>query len=83
MVRSTRDWRWSSYRATAGLSQAPVWLAPAPWHELRGQIWLGDERFRDRMARLVKDKNLDAVLILMEQGQRPSAVRTALRRFGW
>lgn len=26
MVRSVRDWRWSSYRATAGLVVAPEWL---------------------------------------------------------
>jgi len=26
MVRSAKDWPWSSYRATAGLSTAPKWL---------------------------------------------------------
>lgn len=26
MVRSARDWRWSSYRATAGLIEPPSWL---------------------------------------------------------
>lgn len=26
MVRTAREWRWSSYRATAGLTQAPGWL---------------------------------------------------------
>ena len=26
MVRSARDWRWSNYRATAGLAPAPEWL---------------------------------------------------------
>ncbi|MGA9333727.1 MAG: transposase [Rudaea sp.] len=26
MVRSARDWRWSSYRATAGMVNVPVWL---------------------------------------------------------
>jgi hypothetical protein len=30
MIRSARDWRWSSYRATAGLAKAPDWLA-ADW----------------------------------------------------
>lgn len=30
MVRSARDWRWSGYRATAGLVKAPDWLA-ADW----------------------------------------------------
>jgi len=27
MVRSARDWRWSSYRATAGQVSAPKWLS--------------------------------------------------------
>jgi putative transposase len=27
MVRVARDWRWSSYRATAGLTTPPTWLA--------------------------------------------------------
>ncbi|MBM3358042.1 MAG: hypothetical protein FJY54_09980 [Betaproteobacteria bacterium] len=26
MVKRPQDWRWSSYRATAGLSTAPIWL---------------------------------------------------------
>ena len=26
-VRAAKDWRWSSYRATAGLARAPDWLA--------------------------------------------------------
>ena len=26
MVRSAKDWPWSSYRATAGMSTAPTWL---------------------------------------------------------
>ena len=26
MVRSARDWRWSNYRATAGLAPVPEWL---------------------------------------------------------
>lgn len=26
LVRSAREWPWSSYRATAGLTEAPVWL---------------------------------------------------------
>ena len=27
MVRSANEWRWSNYRATAGYSEAPAWLA--------------------------------------------------------
>lgn len=100
MVPSARSWRWSSYRATAALAEAPAWLnvdwvrgqfgrrrstaiaayrrfvregvdAPAPWQELRGQIWLGDDRFRDRMERLVKDKNLEGVPRHQAEPARP------------
>lgn len=102
MARSARDWRWSSYRATAGLAPAPGWLdvdwvwgqfgrrrslaitayrrfvqegikAPAPWRSLRGQIWLGDEPFRDRMRRYLKDKDLDAVPREQVEPTRPDA----------
>lgn len=102
MARTVRDWRWSSYRATAGFVEAPKWLevdwvlgqfgrrrssavtayrhfvqqgvkAPAPWHTLRGQIWLGDDAFRDRMARLLKDKDLDAVPRAQTEPARPDA----------
>jgi len=27
MVRSAKDWKWSSYRATAALVKGPAWLA--------------------------------------------------------
>jgi REP element-mobilizing transposase RayT len=30
MVKTPGDWRWSSYRATAGLAPMPGWLDPAP-----------------------------------------------------
>ena len=30
MVRSARDWRWSNYRATAGMVAAPGWLDTPP-----------------------------------------------------
>ena len=90
MARSAREWRWSSYRATAGYVKAPDWLAldrvldhfgsglreaqlayrrfvregiaaASPWEALRGQIWLGSDAFRKRMARRVAGQNLEAV----------------------
>ncbi|RKZ27132.1 addiction module toxin RelE [bacterium] len=73
MVKSPKGWEWSSYRATAGLNEAPPFLTVdwilgefsdekkkaqrlyqkfvaggigrSPWDELRGQIYLGSERF--------------------------------------
>ncbi|HET7587680.1 MAG TPA: transposase [Gammaproteobacteria bacterium] len=102
MTRSAREWRWSSYRATAGLAETPEWLnvdwvlgqfgrrrsaakaayrqfvqegtkAPTPWHELHGQIWLGDEQFRERMAHRLKDKDIDAVPRAQTEPERPDA----------
>jgi hypothetical protein len=78
MVRSAWKYRWSSYRATAGLSATPEllctdWLLaqlgveraetqrryrrfvaegvkhPAPWEDLQGQIFLGQEGFVETM----------------------------------
>jgi len=46
MVRSVRDWAWSSYRATAGLRQAPPWLAPGAVVEQ-----FGDTRDTAQVAR--------------------------------
>jgi REP element-mobilizing transposase RayT len=102
MVDSPRDWRWSSYRATADQAAAPEWLhadcvlgqfgrrkraaqdayrrfvadgvkAPAPWNELRGQIWLGGEEFRSRMARLAADENLEGIPSDQAWPTRPDA----------
>ena len=86
MVKAPERWVWSSYRASAGLSDAPPWLATrellglfqgsraayrkfvaqgvglAPvWEQLRGQIWLGDEAFRQRMQRRVAGKREAAI----------------------
>jgi putative transposase len=78
MVRSAKDWRWSSYRATAGQVEVPqflvtVWLLatfgsrkteaiekyrqfvaegkgkPAPWSELRNQVYLGSDSFVEKL----------------------------------
>jgi len=80
MVKSLRQWRWSSHRAMLGVESGPRWLlveallaqfarglalareryerfvaqgmpAKAPWDGVRGQIYLGDDRFVDRMQR--------------------------------
>lgn len=91
MVRAARDWAWSSYRATAGDTEAPAWLSvdwllaafgsrrgaarqayrefvragrgqPSPWGDLRQQIYLGDERFIEKMqARLNDEAPLDDI----------------------
>jgi REP element-mobilizing transposase RayT len=45
--------------------------ASAPWEQLHGQIWLGDEQFRERMARLLKDDKLEGVSRAQRQPARP------------
>jgi len=101
MVRSAQDWAWSSYRATAGLRQAPPWLAAdavleqfgdtpqtaqvayrrfvreglgaeSPWVDLRGQVWLGGEAFRERMGRMVAQYDLSGVAQTQRHPERPS-----------
>jgi len=51
MVRSPRDWPWSSYRATAGLSAAPDWLE-TDWilSTLGHKKSLAQERYRAFVA---------------------------------
>jgi REP element-mobilizing transposase RayT len=72
-------WRWSSYRATAGLAPVPEFLTvdwvlgqfgnnkkqaqvkyrafvkeglgERPWEQLRGQIYLGSQEFRERLVK--------------------------------
>lgn len=91
MVRSANDWRWSSYRATAGFAPCPSWLTtdwilsafgtrkvrameqyrafvaegknqPSPWKKLRNQIYLGDEKFVDKLqAGIERDKDLSEI----------------------
>ena len=80
MVKTPRQWRWSSHRAMLGVQSAPEWLsvkallshfgrglavartryerfvaqgtqATSPWDDVKGQIFLGDERFVARMQR--------------------------------
>lgn len=51
IVRSPGDWRWSSYRATAGLRPSPPWLAAAPllhhFSARQEKAWHGYRRFVD------------------------------------
>lgn len=91
MIRSAKDWPWSSYRATAGVAERPQWLntdwllstfgkrksaaisaycafvlegknQPSPWDELKNQIYLGDERFVEKLQKhLETDKDLSEV----------------------
>ena len=97
MVRLPERWEWSSYRATAGLSTVPTWLAvdevrgqfggsgaayrrfvaqgaglPSVWEGLRGQMWLGDEKFRDKMQHRLRGKRSADVSRAQREPARPS-----------
>ncbi|HEX7028346.1 MAG TPA: transposase [Gammaproteobacteria bacterium] len=91
MVRSAKDWPWSSYRATGGQIKPPDWLTvdwilsafaarkskaiegykqfvaegknqPAPWAFLKNQIYLGSDKFVERMQKQIEaDKDLSEV----------------------
>lgn len=91
MVRSAKDWPWSSYRATAGQVESPVWLQvdwllaafskrrakaieayrafvsegkgqPSPWKSLKNQVYLGDDKFVERMLKhLDNDQELTEI----------------------
>ncbi len=82
-AEKVEDWKWSSYRATAGIDDVPLFLTvdpllarfstsrkracklyqrfvaegisgTSPWEELKGQIYLGDERFMERVKGLLR-----------------------------
>ncbi len=84
MVEDPKDWMWSSYRPTAGLTDAPPFLSTdwvlaqfgterkrarklyalfvregitreSPWKDLKGQIFLGDRTFIDRLRSSLQD----------------------------
>ena len=91
MVRSARDWPWSSYRATADLAPGPEWLTttsilsafgqrraqamtayrdfvaagrnqPSPWASLKNQIYLGSDKFVEKMqSKLDANQDLSEV----------------------
>jgi hypothetical protein len=83
----TAAWKWSSYRATAGLASVPEFLSTdwlleqfgknrrvaqkrylefvrdgitnRPWDQLKGQIYLGSDKFIERHS--AEDKELKAI----------------------
>jgi REP-associated tyrosine transposase len=90
MVKGPGDWKWSSYRATAGLEKGEPWLTTdwllgqfgkssqqarkgyrafvadgigkkeSPWEELYSRIYLGGEKFLDKVHEVGrKHRNLD------------------------
>lgn len=91
MVRTARDWRWSSYRAMIGQVNKPEFLEtdwvlsafskrksiaiaaykkfvsegknqPSPWDSLKNQIFLGEDKFVERMQSLIdRDKELSEI----------------------
>ena len=100
MVRRPEDWKWSSYRATAGLEKPEPWL-PVGW--LLGQfgrdsaaarsayrtfvsqgarlkespwgkvvpLYLGGEKFRDKMRGFVRDLDHPDIPRYQKQGTPP------------
>jgi REP element-mobilizing transposase RayT len=99
LVDDPAQWRWSSYRATAGLEQAPRWLTTDAvlasfgrrkgearaayrrfvqegiggegiWSGLNRQVFLGDDRFVERMQRRLGDERED-VQIPRDQPRGP------------
>jgi len=102
MVVHIEAYRWSSYRATAGLSPCPVWLQtdwllgqfstdrlraqqhycqfvkdgmnhPSPWHDLKGQIFLGQEGYMAEMwERLNPTREVREVPRVQRYADRPA-----------
>src|SRR5690606_22172779 len=90
-------WKWSSYRATAGLGPKPQFLTTdwilgqfgrtrsiarkkyrefvregresRPWDELRGQIFLGSERFIEKHR--AGDQEIKEIPRVMRRPRRP------------
>jgi len=108
MVKSPRQWRWSSHRAMLGVEGGPKWLlveallaqfargltaareryerfvaqgmqAKAPWDEVRGQIYLGDDRFVDRMQRKLGER-ADDINIPAVQRRGPAPALAQIER---
>lgn len=46
--------------------------AASPWESLHGQIWLGGEAFRARMAPLIAERGLHAVPQAQLRPERPA-----------
>jgi REP element-mobilizing transposase RayT len=101
MVQAAQDYRWSSYRATAGQGPCPPWLCTdwilaqfgserveacrqyrrfvgegvggaAPWEKLKGQLFLGQEGFVERLrAALLPMRTLSEVPRQQRYADRP------------
>jgi len=85
IAKEAREWKWSSYKDTAGYGKGiscltKDWIlsqfsmergeaelryrefvraglqAESPWKEVRGQLYLGDERFIDKIKKLIRGK---------------------------
>lgn len=110
VVERPEEWRWSSYRATAGKIAPPQWLAAdkvlsffggrqanyrqfvaegigkaSVWDDLRGQIYLGNEAFLERMQNLVDRKVVRGIAKAQTKPLRPSVeeiVVTVGRAYG-
>lgn len=88
LVRSAAAWHWSSYRATAGLVEAPEWLETA-W--TLGQLGRRPAEARRRLAAFVADRTaagydpwgqLRGQVFLGGEGFAREASRRASRRAG-
>lgn len=106
LVKRQEAYLWSSYRAMAGLSPTPVWLASdailsqfgrrqadarrryakfvlegtsneSVWTGLRQQIYLGDERFAERMRKRAKIQG-DVSSIPRAQRRKPAPSLAAI-----
>lgn len=102
MVADVEAYRWSSYRATVGLSPCPEWLQtdwvlgqfspdrlqaqqlygqfvqegmeqPSPWHDLKGQVFLGQDNYMAQMReRLNPTREVREVPRVQRYADRPA-----------
>jgi putative transposase len=75
-VRSARDWRWSSYRATAGMAEAPEFLTTdwvlAQFHRMLKEV--------PRRERLATRPSLDELFSdVHDKAERDHRIHTAVR----
>ena len=110
VVERPEDWRYSSYRATAGMIAPPEWLAAekllsffdgqranyrkfvsegigkaSVWEDLKGQIYLGNDAFLERMQNLVDRKVVHGIAKAQTKPLCPSVdeiVATVGRAYG-
>lgn len=97
VIGRPEDWRWSSYRATAGKIAPPAWLGAekllsffggrrviyrefvaqgigqaSVWEDLKGQIYLGNEAFLERIQNLVDRIVVNGIAKAQTKPLRPS-----------